>query len=895
MTTREIKVRADLERTGDADAVKKVADDLKQLEGAAKGTSTGLAETGRSSAIASSDAQQLAQKVNQLEQELKETKAALDRANKELRDFGDGKGRVDGLRSSFTGLKTAILGLGIGSAFFALKNGIEEVVEASDRQEKALAQIDAALESTRGISGLTAQELSKIASSMQEVTTFADEVVLEMQSILLTFTKVGREIFPEVTERVLDLATRMDGDLKGAAVQLGKALNDPIQGITALSRSGIQFTEAQKETIKSLVESGNHLEAQKIILAELESQFGGSARAARDTFGGSLDAAKNLAGDLLEKIGEGGLSAALQKLANDFLQTGEQGSSAFTRIGQVAGTVIIALKAAATGIATGFQAIAGLVGTLGAGMADQLIGLGKVFSEALDQLGFDDLSDKIKEKLDFAQDAVAEFRKNVLGDTLSELQQGRESLKTDLDAILEIWNKSASDAQAGAEGYRQAAGAVREMGDEVERSAGKLSESAKRFLSSLPGVVDETAAELKERASGIAEALEGSLGGVAGVFALPPETKEKIKSELEEIVASYRQLGEKIDPILANHAQNLGIIIGAYERAADGATQSSTKIGSAAQASASAITDAALAQKESISIVTTSVNELGEAMVEQTEVSREAAAAMSLEEIEAAPERLRQYAKAVQEADAELQHAGTGAEQTAGSLNKAAETAQEAYGSIADSASTAAGNVDQAALAQKESISIVTTSVNELGETMISQSEITREAAQKMTLEEIEQAPERLQEYAKAVQQAGEDLKSTGGEADQAAGEIKKPGDQADQAGAKLSKLSEATSQLTEASEQSAESLKKQADALKDLSNASEVSGVSKLKAELIELRKLEFAEKVLEQLGAIQDKAKDAAAAIREIDNAAGEKPSSKQEPSAQPIPEAIVEQVLT
>ena len=65
-------------------------------------------------------------------------------------------------------------------------------------------------------------------------------------------------------------------------MRLGKALNDPIKGISALTRVGVTFTDSQKEQIKTLVESGDTMEAQRIILKELTSEFGGAAEAAAD-------------------------------------------------------------------------------------------------------------------------------------------------------------------------------------------------------------------------------------------------------------------------------------------------------------------------------------------------------------------------------------------------------------------------------------------------------------------------------------------------------------------------------------------------------------------------------------------------------------------------------------
>jgi hypothetical protein len=73
--------------------------------------------------------------------------------------------------------------------------------------------------------------------------------------------------------------------------------------MTALSRAGIQFTADQKETIKTMVATGDVMGAQKIILGELTAEFGGSAAAAGKTFSGQMDIAreslKNVGADIL--------------------------------------------------------------------------------------------------------------------------------------------------------------------------------------------------------------------------------------------------------------------------------------------------------------------------------------------------------------------------------------------------------------------------------------------------------------------------------------------------------------------------------------------------------------------------------------------------------------------
>lgn len=231
-------------------------------------------------------------------------RADLQNAIGELKQL-EGAVEANGRQAESTGRDMEKLGKTIGSVIAAFAGGAvyKAVISATIEQERVTAQLEQRLRSTAGAAGLNRDELLEMASAMQQVTTYGDEAVIPAQSLLLTFTKIGREVFPRALETVLDMSTAMGQDLKSSAIQLGKALNDPIQGVAALSRVGVQFTEQQKEQIKTLVESGRIVDAQKMILAELETQMGGSARAARETLGGSIQALKNAFGDLLEAKG----------------------------------------------------------------------------------------------------------------------------------------------------------------------------------------------------------------------------------------------------------------------------------------------------------------------------------------------------------------------------------------------------------------------------------------------------------------------------------------------------------------------------------------------------------------------------------------------------------------
>lgn len=178
-------------------------------------------------------------------------------------------------------------------------------VAAFDQQAKALAQVEAGLMSTGNAAGFTSAQLQKMAADLQAKTIFGDEVILkDATAQLLTFTNIAGEQFKRTQVAALNLATRLDGDLKSASIQLGKALNDPVANLSALSRSGIQFSKEQKEVIKSLVETNKLAEAQTIILDELERQYGGAAEAAAEAGLGPFQQLQNALSDVSEEFGK---------------------------------------------------------------------------------------------------------------------------------------------------------------------------------------------------------------------------------------------------------------------------------------------------------------------------------------------------------------------------------------------------------------------------------------------------------------------------------------------------------------------------------------------------------------------------------------------------------------
>jgi phage-related minor tail protein len=183
-------------------------------------------------------------------------------------------------------LKSAagLAGLAVGAAGLAgaVKDSIGEYREA----QKVGAQTNAVIKSTGGAAGVSAKHVGDLATAISKKAGIDDEAIQSGENLLLTFKGVrnevgkGNDIFDQATQTITDMSVSLKQGLKPSAIQVGKALNDPVKGITALGRVGVQFTEGQKKMIAGLVKSGDTLGAQKIILKELKSEFGGSAAAA---------------------------------------------------------------------------------------------------------------------------------------------------------------------------------------------------------------------------------------------------------------------------------------------------------------------------------------------------------------------------------------------------------------------------------------------------------------------------------------------------------------------------------------------------------------------------------------------------------------------------------------
>jgi hypothetical protein len=197
----------------------------------------------------------------------------IDKAIKEFKQL-EGAGK----KAQFALKKAALPAIAALGALGLAAKGAIAAGEAAATANARIAQINESM----GLFGDTTDNVNKrlidYANATARATGVDQNSIKATQAKLLTFKELAQSAdnvggaFDRATKAAIDMAAAGFGDAEANAVQLGKALNDPIKGITALAKSGVTFTAQEKEKIKTLVESNKTLEAQQLILAAIETQ-----------------------------------------------------------------------------------------------------------------------------------------------------------------------------------------------------------------------------------------------------------------------------------------------------------------------------------------------------------------------------------------------------------------------------------------------------------------------------------------------------------------------------------------------------------------------------------------------------------------------------------------------
>jgi hypothetical protein len=327
--------------------------------------------------------------------------------------------------TSFSVFRSKLLLATFALGLYAMTVG--KLVKAAMAQESSERRLTAAIESTGGAAKLTNLEIFAMTAHLEKIGVVGDEVNNKVAGLLLTFTNIGRDVFPEALKGINDMAIGMEqaipefSQLKTSTIQLGKALQEPDKQYNALRKSGFSFNDTQVALIKSSMKANDIVTAQGVILGALKTQFGELTEAMRGTSEGAMAALSNAAGTVAEDLGTMllpmvvGMAKALTKMFEAFHRNRdmiEKVTITILAIGAAIGGVLLFTTGAATSIAA-FAASLAVITIIASPILAVLAAIGfgifKLIEPSID-----------------ARQALRKLKESVLADTLAKIEVNKE-------------------------------------------------------------------------------------------------------------------------------------------------------------------------------------------------------------------------------------------------------------------------------------------------------------------------------------------------------------------------------------------------------------------------------------------------------------------------------------
>lgn len=517
-----------------------------------------------------------------LEQLGNDAQSGLDKATEATERLARQNKPLDGLTAKVKSLAAAYL------SFRGANSLISGVMSATISQAGAERVLTGRVAATGGAAGFSADELKEQAKALQEVTTYSDQAIMGMQSMMMIFKSVRGDNFTRATQAAMDLSTAIGGSLTTNAMRLGRALEDPVKGMGLLRRAGIVLSASQQQLIKDFMKTGDIAKAQDVILKQVEGTLGGAAKAYRNSLGGALEALRvkwNSLKEMNDRNAFGSMTEAVNELINALSskQIDEFRKSLGDLVGGTIKSGISAMQALADNVIGVKAAIAALMGMKIASWAVNLIGyiaslgtgfnalsnaiktatasgLGWLSVAALIAGGASYLNDKRaaklldiqnEEKESFKNDAQFQGKEGLLNKDreqlrkhMGELVQAREFLIGRIETLKKQeqspeLNEALQNSQVSVESKEGEKSVV-----EIAQEANSIPEQLARYTGRLNAVLEELSAT-DERIS------ELNRGNLVGADPQEYMTRSKtrtgrhghVKSEIEQMMDKFKVLG----------------------------------------------------------------------------------------------------------------------------------------------------------------------------------------------------------------------------------------------------------------------------------------------------------------------------------------------------------------
>lgn len=484
---------------------------------------------------------------------------AIDATSQELQSSMNGfAGRLGPVGAGLASLGPA--GLAAASAIGLFTVGIGASLREAEEATRVYNRLSTVLRATGYAAGLTAEDIEAFSEAQEKATLATAEQIQEAATVLATFRSVAGPTFTQTLKLAQDLSAVFGSDLRSATTQLGKALEDPVEGLSALRRVGVSFTQSQKDLIASLVESGQKAEAQQVILKALEKQVGGAAAGEATGLSGAVNRLTKNWLNLLEAVGKTEFFAGnalrgvdLLTRAVGGLETAAKGATIDQKIVALNRSIVqleddIAdfrsngLTEQDPEIATRLPILKKLRGDLDALIAEAKAQAG-AFSEGRDE------ADQGR------RDAERESRAEALANKLKAINEEIAKATTDPADKIAAVNEQLKQTKQQLNGLREADGS---NAADVDAAVARAENLARRQIEAIEKPAREAAQRVTEQNQKVVEDLSRQIGGLTDkrqqfidsqLARLPATADEDTKKRVRELAEQYLEQKDAVDDL----------------------------------------------------------------------------------------------------------------------------------------------------------------------------------------------------------------------------------------------------------------------------------------------------------------------------------------------------------
>ena len=237
--------------------------------------------------IIKADADDAKRALNELEAQVDSVRESTDNANKSSAALLSTQGR------SSTSLKTLSRNLaGTIAQYVSFGLILRQVATfmikanaAAEEENIGFARLQSVIEATGRAAETSARQIDAMVDELELYSNADKQAAMDAAASLAIMESVPTSLFEQIFDTANDLSRVVGQDIGSAITTIGRAMEEPVEGMTRLRRQGIFITKELQSQITELVEQNRLYDAQKLLLDDIQERVAGTAEKMADAAG----------------------------------------------------------------------------------------------------------------------------------------------------------------------------------------------------------------------------------------------------------------------------------------------------------------------------------------------------------------------------------------------------------------------------------------------------------------------------------------------------------------------------------------------------------------------------------------------------------------------------------